>query len=141
MCNRKPEKRALFDLTNERAVPLLAVRWYQSIFRKDNLGVNAPPYSTIVRWCIEFKRGRTSIKDGPYSGRPTKVVTEEIALSNTQKDSIHRKRFTENNRDDRRRIRTECLGVHRDPEWINNSPESRINKYVPRRPRRRASSE
>ncbi|GBP78585.1 hypothetical protein EVAR_57153_1 [Eumeta japonica] len=37
--------------------------------RKDTLGPNAPPYSTVARWCARFNRGRTSIKDDPSSGR------------------------------------------------------------------------
>ena len=37
----------------------------------------APSRATVFRWFAEFKRGRTSLKDGERSGRPTSVVTEE----------------------------------------------------------------
>lgn len=42
------------------------------------LGVNGPPYSTVARWCAEFKRGRTSTNDDPRTGRPTSAVTQQM---------------------------------------------------------------
>lgn len=45
---------------------------------RETLGVNAPPYSTVARWCAEFKRGRSSTNDDPRPGRPTTVVTEQM---------------------------------------------------------------
>ncbi|GBP03993.1 hypothetical protein EVAR_74770_1 [Eumeta japonica] len=42
----------------------------------DTLEADVPPYSTVARWCAEFKGGRTYTD--PRSDRPTTVVTEEI---------------------------------------------------------------
>ena len=42
------------------------------------LGESAPSYATVKNWIAEFKRGRTSIQDGPRSGRPKTATTPEI---------------------------------------------------------------
>ena len=42
------------------------------------LGESAPSYATVTNWIAEFKRGRTSIQDGPRSGRPKTSTTPEI---------------------------------------------------------------
>lgn len=43
---------------------------------QQTLGDNALPYSTVAYWVAEFKRGRSSCKDDPRSGRPSTSVTE-----------------------------------------------------------------
>lgn len=43
----------------------------------ETLGDSAPPYSTVARWCKEFKLGRTSTEDEHREGRPTSSLTEE----------------------------------------------------------------
>lgn len=45
---------------------------------RETLGESAPPYSTVARWCAEFKRGRTMVQDEPRSGRPSTSVTQEM---------------------------------------------------------------
>ena len=42
------------------------------------LGESAHSYATVKNWFAEFKRGPTSIQDGPRSGRPKTVTTPEI---------------------------------------------------------------
>lgn len=44
---------------------------------QQTLGGDAVPYSTVAYWVAEFKRGRSSCKDDPRSGRPSTSVTEE----------------------------------------------------------------
>ena len=47
------------------------------------LGDDCPSYATIKNWAAEFKRGRTSTKDEPRSGRPREVTND------SQIDHIH----------------------------------------------------
>lgn len=44
---------------------------------QQTLGNDALPYSTVAYWVAEFKRGRSSCKDDPRSGRPSTSITEE----------------------------------------------------------------
>jgi histone-lysine N-methyltransferase SETMAR len=44
---------------------------------QQTLGDSAPAYSTVVKWCAEFKRGRASCEDADRSGRPSTSVSEE----------------------------------------------------------------
>lgn len=39
---------------------------------------SAPSFPSVHRCVSEFKRGRTSIKNGPRSGRPKTATTPEI---------------------------------------------------------------
>lgn len=39
---------------------------------RETLGEIAPPYSIMARLCTEFKRGRTTLKDNPRSGRSSR---------------------------------------------------------------------
>jgi histone-lysine N-methyltransferase SETMAR len=39
---------------------------------------SAPAYSTVAKWCAEFKRGRTSCDETPRPGRPKSAATDEI---------------------------------------------------------------
>jgi hypothetical protein len=41
-------------------------------------GDSSPSFSTIKKWAAEFKRGRTSLEDYPYEGRPKDAATPEI---------------------------------------------------------------
>jgi histone-lysine N-methyltransferase SETMAR len=41
-------------------------------------GDSSPSFSTIKKWTAEFKRGRTSLEDGPREGRPKSATTPEI---------------------------------------------------------------
>lgn len=41
-------------------------------------GKSAPVFKTVYNWVNEFKRGRTSTKDEPRSGRPVEVTTPEM---------------------------------------------------------------
>jgi histone-lysine N-methyltransferase SETMAR len=38
----------------------------------------SPSFSIIKKWAAEFKRGRTSLEDGPREGRPKSATTPEI---------------------------------------------------------------
>jgi len=41
-------------------------------------GVSAPSYSTvIIRWVAEFLRGRTSLEDDTWAGRPVEATTDD----------------------------------------------------------------
>jgi histone-lysine N-methyltransferase SETMAR len=44
-------------------------------------GNESPVYSTVAKWNAEFRRGRTSLKDDPRSGRPVEVVTEDLCAA------------------------------------------------------------
>lgn len=46
-------------------------------------GTSTPSFSTISFWVSEFKRGRTSTKDEPRSGRPKTATNEEMV------DKVH----------------------------------------------------
>ena len=39
------------------------------------LAESAPSYATVKNWIAEFKCGRTSVQDGPRSGRPKTATT------------------------------------------------------------------
>jgi len=36
----------------------------------------APPYPTVVRWCQEFRFGRTDLANRASTGRPLEVATQ-----------------------------------------------------------------
>jgi transposase len=38
----------------------------------------SPSFSTIKKWTVEFKRGRTSLEDDPREGRPKSAKIPEI---------------------------------------------------------------
>lgn len=38
---------------------------------------SGPSLETVRRWCLEFRRGRTSIEDDPHPGRPISITTPE----------------------------------------------------------------
>jgi len=41
-------------------------------------GDSSPSFSTIKKWAVEFKRGRTSLEDNSLGGRPKSAKTPEI---------------------------------------------------------------
>jgi histone-lysine N-methyltransferase SETMAR len=41
-------------------------------------GDSSTSFSTIKKWAVEFKRGRTSLEDDPRKGRPKCATTPEI---------------------------------------------------------------
>ena len=41
-------------------------------------GDSSASFSTIKKWAVEFKRGRTSLEDDPREGRPKSATTPEI---------------------------------------------------------------
>jgi histone-lysine N-methyltransferase SETMAR len=41
-------------------------------------GDSSPSFSTIKKWTVEFKRGRTSLEDDPREGRPKSATNPEI---------------------------------------------------------------
>ena len=43
----------------------------------ETLGKASPSYSTVKKWAAEFKRGRGSVEDVGWSGRPKDATTEE----------------------------------------------------------------
>ena len=44
----------------------------------DVYGDSSPKYSTLAKWSAEFKRGRDSLEDDPWPGRPADVITQEM---------------------------------------------------------------
>lgn len=42
------------------------------------MGKDAPNFSTVCRWSLQFKRGRESLDDDPRSGRPSEVTRPEV---------------------------------------------------------------
>ena len=42
------------------------------------LGDSSPSLTTVYKWAAEFKRGSTSTKDAPRSGRPKTATSEDI---------------------------------------------------------------
>ena len=47
------------------------------------LAEDFPSYATVKKWAVEFKRGRVSIEDDRWSGRPKTSTTD------VQVDAIH----------------------------------------------------
>ena len=43
----------------------------------ETLGKESPSYSTVKKWAAEFKRGRGSIEDDGWCGRPKDNTTDE----------------------------------------------------------------
>jgi transposase len=41
-------------------------------------GDSSPSFSTIKKWAAEFKRGRTSLEDGPREGRPKSATKKSL---------------------------------------------------------------
>ena len=41
-------------------------------------GDSSPSFSTIKKWAVEFKRGRTSLEVDPHEGYPKNATTPEI---------------------------------------------------------------
>jgi histone-lysine N-methyltransferase SETMAR len=41
------------------------------------MGDSSPSFSTIKKWAVEFKRGRTSLEDDPRGGRPKSATIPE----------------------------------------------------------------
>ena len=50
-------------------------------------GSSAPSYSQVKLWVGEFKRGRTSLEDEAWSGRPVDVTDEEMC--NKVRDMVY----------------------------------------------------
>ena len=44
------------------------------------LGESAPSFSTIKKWAVEFKHGRTSIEDDERWGSPCTATTDEVIV-------------------------------------------------------------
>ena len=50
----------------------------------ETLGKESPSYSTVKKWVAEFKRGRESVEDDGWSGRPKDTTADEnIKVMNT----------------------------------------------------------
>jgi len=49
-------------------------------------GKCAPSYAMVKRWAAEFRQGRSSLEDEPWSGHPSEAVCEENcrAVENTE---------------------------------------------------------
>ena len=43
----------------------------------ETLGKESPSYNTVKKWAAEFKRGRESVDDDGWSGRPKNATTDE----------------------------------------------------------------
>ena len=54
----------------------------------------SPKIRTVERWVAEFKRGRTSLQDGPREGRPKSASTPEI-IAKIQDMVLEDRRLTE----------------------------------------------
>ncbi|GBP34954.1 hypothetical protein EVAR_28419_1 [Eumeta japonica] len=94
---------------------------------QDTLGADTLPYSTVARWCAQFKRGRTSTKDDPLGSldngndrrnviRRRNFIAEEtnISTGNTQRTFGNEKSI--------RARSPECLPMHKKQTRLNISP-------------------
>ena len=43
----------------------------------ETLRKESPSYSTVKKWATEFKRGRESVEDDGWSGRPKDATADE----------------------------------------------------------------
>ena len=46
----------------------------------ETLGKESPSYSTVKKWAAEFKRGRESVEDDEWSGRPKDATADENVM-------------------------------------------------------------
>ena len=73
--------RAMIEFLTLENVPLQQIHNRMTVV----YGECAPSYATVKRWAAEFRQGRSSLEDGPRSGRPSEAVCEENcrAVENT----------------------------------------------------------